>query len=142
MSAANACLYCVAAWGECWDPERHTSVVQRVAHALAVAVQETPTPTDEQVGQWMEDAAEIAHDWPDDTAVTLRDLGFLGDDRRHFEVNGERWASPDPNAEGFNPCERMAPCPFEHDEDGCYECHGAGWVPLWMAEQDNGRGEA
>lgn len=75
----GACIACrLNDWAdECW----HSPEYEPVARALAVAFQQTDTPTDEQVGWYVDDAEEIGSDlWHylgRETPLTCRDLGAL-----------------------------------------------------------------
>lgn len=139
------CPPCVAAWGEetaaLCGCGTHTAVVQALAKLLAGTVHETDEPTLEQIGWFIDDADVVAEGWPDDTPLEVVDLGRQPDDRRHWTINGDRWAEPDPNAEGFNAIVEMAECPHpllpsEGDDDwddevtpeDCEECRGTGWA--------------
>lgn len=148
---AITCQPCMAYLGECWDPEQHTDRVRNLARLLAGAVFQHEDITDVKVGWFMEDATVIVRDFDDDVAeFTVVDLGVLADERKHFTVNGKHYAEPDPNAEGFNPCELMAPCdhPYGDEPDfRCELCHGSNWMSqgeanFIAAQADSGRGEA
>lgn len=134
----SVCRYCEAIKvPEFCNESHHNPPVAALARALAEKIHETTQPTDEQVSWFIEDADAVAAQWSADVMVTVEDHGFLADERRHFTINGERWASADPNAEGFNPLEPMAPCPHPYLEPGdeCEECHGSGWWSAWAAEE-------
>lgn len=139
----TVCPPCLAYLGtelaaEIGDCHRHTVIVQALAREFAVVCQ-SPTPTDEQVGYFIEDATEVAEGWPDDTELHFEDRGIQDDSRRHYVINGERWAEPPPDAEGFNTVEPMARCDHSGGDlgpdDECEDCNGSGWVPQWLADE-------
>jgi hypothetical protein len=55
----TACRYCEAAWPGVLDRCEHDDREAGVARQLAGQVHETDSPTDEQVGWFMEDAEQI-----------------------------------------------------------------------------------
>lgn len=131
--------------GEC---DRHHAAVQALARQLASLFQGTDEPSIDQVGWFMEDATEVAETWEPSRTAAVIDLGDQRDGRRHLTVDGERWATPDPNAEGFCPIAAMTACthpylPAEDDPDAwsfddedtpCELCHGTGWTSYTPAE--------
>lgn len=118
----TACAPCAANNADVGECDRHTPAVQEVARAIATATQEVVEPTDEMIGWFIQDGLVVAGDWPADVmVVTFTDHGNVGD-RRHFTINGQRWAEPDPNAEGFNVLVPMVPCA------PCDDCFQTGWI--------------
>lgn len=142
--AAVPCGPCVAYLGAEFAAEvcTHGPAAQRLARKLASIFQGVEEPTEEQVGWFMEDAEGPAHEAQDDQEWVVEDLGDLRDERRHLVINGKRWATPDPNAEGFNPIVEMTECThpwhpdeyegepwaFDDEDSPCELCTGTGWT--------------
>lgn len=119
----SACAPCAANNAGVGDCDRHTPAVQAVARAIAISTQEVAEPTDEMIGWFIEDGLVVAGNWSAAGAehLTFTDHGTVGD-RRHFTINGQRWAEPDPNAEGHNVLVPMVPC------GPCDDCFETGWI--------------
>lgn len=73
-ASPTACRYCVAAWPGVFDERgcEHNERHGEVARQIASRVHETPDPTDEQVGWFMDDAVEICAIVPDEHPVVTR----------------------------------------------------------------------
>lgn len=143
----DPCPPCVAYHGqdfarEIGDCDRHHQAVQALARQLARLFQGTTEPTTEQVGWYIEDATEVAEGWEPSRVAGVSDLGEQRDGRRHIAIDDERWATPDPNAEGFCPLTLMSACThpylpdaddpeawaFDDEDTPCELCHGTGWT--------------